>query len=76
MLKIKKDIDLKVLEKYGLKRVKIKDKWAYEREESFYSTKEHIIIFEESRNIILDISYGQTIEILFYMIKDGIIENI
>lgn len=75
MLKIKDNVDLKELEKYGFGRKYIIDSWAYtiDYQERFYT--ESLTIWEVDRSI--QISHAiKLLPILYDLIKADLVEKV
>lgn len=74
MLKIKDDIDLKELEKFGFK------KWHYRENHDYYiypNTKDYAIyIFIETREIMVDKFYDNHLTVLYDLIKADLVEKV
>lgn len=72
-MKLKDDIDFKKLENYGFERQYLVDSWVWvlDYKKGFY--KEHIIIWEEDRE--LQINAIGLLSVVYDMIQDGIIEK-
>ena len=69
MLKIRDDIDLKELEKYGFKKKKYYNAICIIRED-----REHDIFFDLETRKLLFINYGY--DTLYDLIKDGLVEKV
>ena len=76
MLKIKDDVDLKKLEKYGFKIHKTKEWYCYDvdkRTDLFIKPLTKQIIFTAYNDLNRDIT---NIDILHDLIKDGLVEKV
>ena len=69
MLKIKEDIDLKELEKYGFKK-----KYYYNAICIIREDKKHDIFFDLKTRKLLFINYGY--DVLYDLIKDGLVDKV
>lgn len=69
MLKIKDDVDLKELEKYGFKK-----KYYYNAMCIIREDRKHDIFFDLKTRKLLFINYGY--DVLYDLIKDGLVEKI
>lgn len=74
MLKIKDNVDLKILEDYGFK------KWHYRENHDYYmypTIKDYAIyIFIESREIMVDKFYDNHLTIIYDLIKADLVEKV
>lgn len=74
MLKIKEEIDLKELEKYGFQLKKYVDDWVYEKELKVTEHyKEVILVWGEDRTIQIG-SAIRILDTLYELINDGLIQ--
>lgn len=72
MLKIKDNIDLKKLEKYGFKEEKIC------MSKDLYQRYEYINIYQDDRQIDIELDGWETnnLDILYDLIKDDLVEKV
>lgn len=72
MLKIKDNIDLKELEKYGFKEEKIF------MSKDLYQRYEYINIYQDDRQIDIELDGWETnnLDILYDLIKDDLVEKV
>ena len=72
MLKIKDNVDLKELEKFGFKFNEIIGKWYFETRSMF----EYIYINSWNRIIVVDSIKGIASSVLFDLIQAGLVEKV
>lgn len=72
MLKIKNNVDLKELEKYGFKEEKIC------MSKDLYQRYEYINIYQDDRQIDIELDGWETnnLDILYDLIKDDLVEKV
>lgn len=72
MLKIRDDIDLKELEKYGFDIEQLKDKY-----DQIYGFESNLLFYKDNKNIMLPYNnQDHALDTLYYLIKDGLVEKI
>lgn len=72
MLKIKDNVDLKELEKYGFDIEQLKDKY-----DQIYGFESNLLFYKDDKNIILPYNnQDHALDTLYYLIKDGLVEKV
>lgn len=74
MLKIKDNVELKELEKYGFKKEYIVDSWAYILNYTMNLYEENMFVWLDNRHI--QVNGIKLLSTLFDMIQDGIVEKV
>lgn len=75
MLKIKGSVDLKELEKFGLKYIKNSNYPNLSNEEYYYDYVGTIVIYENTRTIIVRHTGTEAMNTLYDLIQAGLVEK-
>ena len=75
MLKIKDDVDLKELEKFGFKYVKNSNYPMLSNQKYYYDYARTMAVYENTKVIIIKHTDNKTIDTLYDLVQAGLVEK-